>query len=80
MWSKRKGVQPEIEDLAKRQLCAQAWSATSERAFSKTGLVVGKERQWLMADHVGGVNLMGWHYKDNGWGESAKTYVGAEMK
>ena len=25
-----------------------------------------------MADHVDGISLLGWHYKDNGWGESAK--------
>ena len=35
----------EIANLTKRQLCAQASSATSERAFSKLGLVISKKRQ-----------------------------------
>ena len=45
---------------------------TSERAFSQAGLVISKKRQRLMADHVDSISLLGWHYKDNGWGESAK--------
>ena len=63
---------PDIADLARRRLCAQASSATSERAFSKAGLVISKKRQRLTADHVDGISLLGWHYKDNGWGESSK--------
>ena len=62
----------EIADLARRRLCAQASSATSEHAFSKAGRIVRKKRQWLMADHVDGISLMGSRYKDNGWGELAK--------
>ena len=61
-----------IADLARRRLSAQASSATSERAFSKAGLVISKKRQRLTADHVDGINLLGWHYKDNGWGELSK--------
>ena len=41
---------PEIANLAWRRLCAQASSATSERAFSKAGLFLSKKRQRLTAD------------------------------
>ena len=66
------GAPPEVVDWARRRLCAQASSATSEHAFSKAGLIIGKKRQRLTADNVDGINLLGWHYKDNGWGESSK--------
>ena len=59
-------------DWARRRLCVKASSATYERAFSKAGLITRKKRQRLMADHVDGISLLGWHYKDNGWGESGK--------
>ena len=36
------------------------------------GLVLSKKRQRLTADHVDGISLLGWHYKDNVWGESLK--------
>ena len=36
------------------------------------GLIISKKRQRLTADHVDSISLVGWHYKDNGWGESAK--------
>ena len=62
----------EIGDLVRQQSCAQASSATSEHAFSKVGLIMGKKRQRLTADHMDGISLMGWQYKDNGWGEIAK--------
>ena len=79
-WGRYHVRYPEIANLAWRRLCAQASSATSERAFSKAGLVLSKKRQQflkiavkkLTADHVGGISLLGWHYKDNGWGESSK--------
>ena len=71
-WGRYHVRHPEIANLARRQLCAQASSATSERAFSKAGLVLSKKRQRLTADHVDGISLLGWHYKDNGWGESSK--------
>ena len=63
---------PEVVDWARRRLCAQASSATSEHAFSKAGLIIGKKRQRLTADSVDGISLLGWHYEDNGWGESSK--------
>ena len=71
-WGKYHLKYPKIVDLARRRLCAQASSATSERAFSKAGLVISKKRQRLIANHVDGISLLGWHYKDNGWGESSK--------
>ena len=71
-WGRYHVRYPEIANLARRRLCAQASSATSERAFSKAGLVLSKKRQRLTADHVDGISLLGWHYKDNGWGESSK--------
>ena len=62
-------------------MCAQASSTTLGRAFSKAGLIVRKKSQRLMADHVDDISLMGWHYKDNGWGELAKRpKCGAEME
>ena len=62
----------EIANLARRRICEQASSATSKGAFSKAGLVLSKKRQRLTTDHVDGISLLGWHYKDNGWGESSK--------
>ena len=71
----------EIADLARPQLCAQASSATSERAFSNARLIMSKKRQRLMANHVDGINLMGWHYNDNGCREIAKRpRCGAERE
>ena len=66
------GAPPEVVDWARRRLCGQASSATSGHAFSKAGLIISKKRQRLMADDVDDISLMGWHYKDNGCGESAK--------
>ena len=71
-WGRYHVRYPEIANLARCRLCAQASSATSEHAFSKAGLVLTKKRQRLTADHVDGISLLGWHYKDNGWGESSK--------
>ena len=71
----------EIANLARRRLCAQASSATSERALSKVGLIVSKKRQRLLANHVDGISLMGWRYKDHGWGQLAKRpRCGTEME
>ena len=58
-WSKHDGAPLEITGWAMRRLCRHASSATSERAFSDIGLIVSKKRQWLLADHVDGTNLMG---------------------
>ena len=66
------GAPPKVVDWARRRLCAQASSATSEHAFSKAGLIIGKKRQRLIADNVDGISLLRWHYKDNDWGKSAK--------
>ena len=71
-WGRYHVRYPKIANLARRRLCAQASSATFEHAFSKAGLVLSKKRQRLTADHVDGIILLGWHYKDNGWGESSK--------
>ena len=38
-WGRYHLKYPEIANLARRRLCAQASSATSEHAFSKVGLV-----------------------------------------
>ena len=73
-WGRYHVRYPEIANLARRRLCAQASSATSEHAFSKVGLVLSKKRQRLTADHVDGISLLGWHYKDNGWGELSKRF------
>ena len=71
-WQRYGDSYHEIENLARRRLCAQASRATSERALSKAGLIIIKKRERLTADHVDGISLVGWHYKDNGWGESVK--------
>ena len=72
-WWKRCGHgHPDIADLARRGLYAQASSATSEHAFSKAWLIISKKRQQLTSDHVDSISLLGWYYKDNGWGESTK--------
>ena len=80
-WKDHEARNVEIADLERRRLCAQASSATSERAFSKAGLIMREKRQRLMADHVDGISLMGWHYKDHGWGELGKRpRYGTEME
>ena len=80
-WKDNEARDVEIADLARRRLCAQASSATSERAFSKAGLIMSKKRQRLPANHVDGITLMGWHYKDNGGGKLAKRpRCGAKME
>ena len=71
-WGRYHVRYPEIANLARRRLCVQASSAISERAFTKEGVVLCKKRQRLTADHVDSISLLGWHYKDNAWGESSK--------
>ena len=71
-WGRYHLKYPEIADLAKGRLCEQASSATFEHAFLKAGLVISKKRQLLTTEHVDGINLLGWHCKGNGWGESSK--------
>ena len=66
------GAPPEVVDWARRRLCGQASSATSGHAFSKAGLIINKKGQRLTADNVDDISVLGWHYKDNGCGESAK--------
>ena len=80
-WKDHEARNVEIADLARRQLGTQASSATLERAFSKVGLIMSKERQGMTVDHVDGISLMGWHYKDHSWGELAKRpRCGDEME
>ena len=43
-WGRYHVKYPEIANLARRRLCVQASSATSEHAFSKLGLVINKKR------------------------------------
>ena len=43
-WGRHHVKYTKIANLARRRLCAQASSATSERAFSKAGLVISKKR------------------------------------
>ena len=69
---KHEGAPPEIADWARRRFCGHASSATLERAFSKAGLIARKKRQPLLVVDMDGISLLGWHYKDNGWGGSAK--------
>ena len=64
-WSKHEGAPLEVVDWARRRLCVQASSATSEHPFSKAGLIISKKRQRLTADNVDGISLLGWHCKDN---------------
>ena len=71
-WEKYGPGYLDIANLVRRWLCAQASSATSEHAFSKAGLINSKKRQRLTFDHVDDISLLGWHYKDKDWGESAK--------
>ena len=80
-WKDNEAGNVDTANLARRRLCARASSATSERAFSKAGLIMSKKRQQLTADHVDGINLMGWHYKDSDGGELAKRpRYGDEME
>ena len=72
MGQNNEGAPPEVVDWARRQLCEQASNATSGHAFSKAGLIISKKRQRLTADNVDDISFMGWHCKNNGWGESAK--------
>ena len=80
-WKDHEAGNVEIAELPRCRLCAQASIATSERAFSKAGLIVSKKRQRLTTDYVDGISLMGWHYKDHGWWELAKRpRCGAKME
>ena len=58
-WERYGPSHPDIVDLARRQLCAQVSSATSECAFSKAGLIISKRRQRLTSDHVDSISLLG---------------------
>ena len=73
----------EIGNLAQRRLCTQASSATSERSFSRSGLVVTKQRMALAPKHVDGLSTVAWDLIDSGWGPGAldkeKRPVGAAL-
>ena len=60
-WGRYHVRYPEIANLSRRRLCAQASSATSEHVFSKVGLVMSKKRQRSTAHHVDSISLLGWH-------------------
>lgn len=60
-WKSHKGRFPAVEALARRRLCTQASSATSERAFSKAGRIVTKRRLTLTPRHVDELSLLAWN-------------------
>ena len=53
-------------------MCTSVKCYHPRHAFSKAGLIISKKRQRLTADNVDGISFLGWDYKDNGWGQSAK--------
>ena len=60
-WMRHESTFPEVAQVARRRLAAQASSATSERSFSKSGLIVQKRRMQLRPDNVDALSLLGWH-------------------
>ena len=60
-WKLHEGKFPNVADLARRRLSAQASSACSERSFSKAGLILRKHRMSLTTESVEGLSLLGWH-------------------
>ena len=72
-WWERYGPgHPDIAGLGEASAVCASVKCTSQRAFSKAGLIISKKRQRLTLYHVDSISLLGWHYKDKGWGESAK--------
>ena len=45
----------------------QALAATSERSFSKTGLIVVAKRMVMIPFHIDDLHLVGWRMADTGW-------------
>ena len=60
-WRLHKGRFPRVESLARRRLCTQASSSTSERAFSKSGRIFSKRRMALTPTHVDQLSLLAWN-------------------
>ena len=48
-------------------VCMQASSATSERSFSKAGLIVVAKRMVMTPFHVDDLHLVGWRMAESGW-------------
>ena len=59
-WRENAEKYPRIADLARRRLCTQASSATSERSFSKAGLICVKNRLSLLSQNVDCLSAVGW--------------------
>ena len=69
-WAANAGLFPEIANIARRRLCVQASSATSERAFSKAGLVCSKQRMSLLPRKIEDLTCLSWDLVQSGWGPS----------
>ena len=59
-WKENETAFPMVADVARRRLCTQASSATSERSFSKAGLIVVKKRLTLLSKNVDALSAVGW--------------------
>ena len=53
-------------------MCASVKCYIRACLLKKVGLIISKKRQQLTADNMDGISFLGCHYKDNGWGKSAK--------
>ena len=53
-------------------VCVQALSATSERSFSKAGLIVVAKRMVMSPFHVDDLHLVGWRMAESGWSTQRK--------
>ena len=47
----------------------QASSASSERSFSKAGLIVTAKRMLLKPENVDHLSLLGWQMAESGWSQ-----------
>ena len=68
-WLKRYGkLYLDVARLARRRLCIQASSATSERALSKAGLNDTKSRMSLLPDKIMHITGLSWELVTQRWG------------
>ena len=67
-WKRYGGLYPDVARLARRRLCVQASSATSERALSKAGLNDTKSRMSLLPDRITHITGLSWELVTQGWG------------